>query len=83
MLTVKCAMEEEIKQMTKDNSLEYRQQKTNWSIAKIEYFRQCIGFNKNLTSLPGLYFIRFLISPLRNNLGKSRNSMKNDYNLGA
>jgi hypothetical protein len=40
MLTVKCALEEEIKQMTKDSSLEYRQQRTNWSIAKIEYFGQ-------------------------------------------
>ncbi len=43
---MKCAVEEESKQMTKDDSLEYRQQQTNWSIAKIEYFTQYVGFQQ-------------------------------------
>jgi hypothetical protein len=53
MLTVKCALEEEIKQMTKDSSVEYRQQRTNWSIVKIEYFIQCIGFKQKFDIPPG------------------------------
>ena len=56
MLTVKCAMEEEINQMTKDSSLEYRQQRIHWSIAKIEYFRQCVGFQQKFEIPPGALF---------------------------
>jgi len=53
MLTVKCALEEEIKQKAKDISLEYRQQRTYWSIAKIEYFRLCVGFQQKFEIPPG------------------------------
>lgn len=53
MLTVKCALKEELKQMVTDNSSEYRQQQTDWFLAKIEYFRQCIGFKQKFDIPPG------------------------------
>ncbi len=63
MLTVKCALEEELKQMTKDISLEYRQQRTNWPIAKIEYFRQCVGFKQKFEIPPGALFYQIFDYP--------------------
>ncbi len=51
MFTVKCALEEELKQSVKDDSFEYHQRQTNWSEIRTGNFIKCAGFQQNF-SLP-------------------------------
>jgi hypothetical protein len=56
MFTVKCALEEELKQTIKDDSLKYHKQHTNWPRTKIGNFIQCIGVKQNFQPPVGALF---------------------------